>query len=436
MLFSASYTYVMVALRLLGMICCLLVVFALFHGTIGKKISLSEDHGQGMSVFESVYLHCLLLVVTLGYYCLGKLCRSIFHAKRGGVRDAVTTHIEMTRDFAADRSGRLALMTVPRLTIWNVWILVYGLGFVFFVTGYSFLGLHSLCAGFLGPCLGILCVDEVICPRVARQDCYLVGRGAVASVAIVAHVLVSAQYVGETLPEYISKVDLYSLIFGTGLPLMSQLLLVVIRDSRRYTLGSVLEVCEFGFPFTAFLAVFHLCVAYGQRYQSDTDALSAFNSMSTANTSAFIFDFNYWYHFNDTQIMVDQLWAGFDAWGGLSAVFYVLAPLFAIPALVCYVGCVLEGSAVDSLLALVCALSVKNLCYHGPAPAVVAGFVLCCFGLVGRVLCEYRPRLMERSTFYDMQSESSQLTHQVVWSRDDCKLAQELTCDLQDGECP
>jgi hypothetical protein len=432
-----------VGLRLVGMIGSLLGVFWLYRGTLGALVAL-----QAITVFETVYMQCVLLLVTLCYYSLWKLGRLVFCTNPSrfprGPQGVVLAHLE--RNSAG--GGKDGEGVVPRLTIWDVWILVYGLGFVFFVCGYCFTGLHSLCLTFLGLFVSILGLDEVVCPRIpvtrgAGADpsgCYYAGRGVLLAVVFVALLLVSSEDMAAQLPAFFARVDVYSIFFGIALPVLSQLLLLVIRDSRRtYTLDGVIEICEFGFPFTAFLGLFHLCVAYGQRFQSDSDALSAYKSLfssgvpagnstassSSASAAPYVFDFSYWYHFNDTRIAVNQFVSGAD---GPSFVFYALTPLLAVPALVCFLVCVLQGSAIDPLLALTFSLSTERVATQGEG-VHLAGLVLASLSLLARVLSEYHPRAAGRNLAYDAQSETAQLTHRVVWSRSE--RAHELTSDLE-----
>lgn len=430
-----------VGLRLTGMIASLLGVFWLYRGTLGTLVAL-----QPLTVFETVYMQCVLLLVTLCYYSLWKLGRlALCSAQQARSprppQGVMLAHLEQRsagQGKDSDLGGGGGV--IPRLTIWDVWILVYGLGFVFFVSSYCFMGLHSLCLTFLGLFVSILCLDEVVCPRAllygsrAEEDgrgCYFAGRGLLLAVVLLSLLLVSSEDMAAQLPTFFANVDLYSIFFGIALPILSQLLLIVIRDSRRtYTLDGVIEVCEFGFPFTAFLGLFHLCVAYGQRFQSDSDALSAYKSLSVANTTTVVgqphlFDFSYWYHFNDTRIVVNQFVIGVSA---PSFVFYALTPLLTVPALVCFLVCVLQGCAIDPLLALTFSLSVERVALEGEG-VHIAGLVLSCLTLAVRVLAEYHPRIAGRTLSYDAQSETAQLTHRVVWSR--TERAHELTRDLE-----
>ena len=406
-----------VLLRIGGMIASLLAVFGLYRGTIATP---------DLSVFQTVYLQCILLLVSLGYYSVIKLCTLVcLTQSRVSVDDATTTRIQLAKDFVLSGGRQTVSITVPRLTIWNVWVLVYGLGFVFFITGYCFLGLHPICMAFLGLAIGVLGVDELVCPRAMLWPAYVGLRALVLGTVLIALVLVSADLFDAAIAAYVSTLDLYSIFFALLLPFCSQFILIVVRDSRRQPLGGVLEVCEFGFPFTAFLGIFHLCVAYGQRFQSDVDAQTAFERLAYADpgntTEAGVFDFRYWYHYNNTQALIET--------HGPSLVFYSLTPFMVVPALVCYLSCVLEGCAIDPLIALTFTLSVQHLITRasGPTSALgIASMVFSSLSLVLRVLCEYRPS-MSSAELYRMQG--GQLGQETAWSRR--REAEALTSDLQ-----
>lgn len=408
-----------VLVRIGGMVASLLAVFGLYRGTISAP---------ELSVFQTVYLQCILLLVSLGYYCVLKLGTLVCLPRaRATADDTTTARIRVAKDFF-DAGGRQTVsLTVPRLTIWNVWVLVYGLGFVFFITGYCFLGLHPICMAFLGLAIGVLGVDELICPRATLFPFYIGMRALVLVTVLLSLVLVSADLFDAAIAAYVSTLDLYSIFFALLLPFCSQFILIVVRDSRRQPLGGVLEVCEFGFPFTAFLGIFHLCVAYGQRFQSDVDAQTAFERLAYADfgnsthSKDSVFDFRYWYHYNNTQALIET--------HGPYIVFYSLTPFMVVPALVCYLSCVLQGCAIDPLVALTLTLSVQHLITRasGPtSPLGIASMVFSSLALILRVLCELRPS-MTAAELYRLQGDH--LGSETVWSRR--REAEALTSDLQ-----
>jgi hypothetical protein len=269
---------------------------------------------------------------------------------------------------------------------------------------------------FLGLAVGVLGIDEVLCPRAKITSCYASGRGAVLVATLLALVLVSADLFDAAVAAYIATLDLYSIFFAMVFPFCSQFILIIIRDCRRYTIEGVVELCEFGFPFTAFLGIFHLCVAYGQRFQTDTDAQNEYASHHNHSDTG-------WFR-PDDGTFIETTWP--------YIIFYSLTPFFLTPSLVCYLSCVLEGCAVDPFLSLTFALSVEHVITRssGPTSALgIAGTVFSVLAILLRILCDYQPRIS--CEIYSLQSESTQLTHRVVWGRDRCREADALTSDLQ-----
>jgi hypothetical protein len=221
---------------------------------------------------------------------------------------------------------------------------------------------------------------------------------------------------------YITTLDLYSLLFGIGLPFGGQFIMIAVRDNRRHNLGTVIEVCEFGFPFATFLGLFHLGVAYGQRFQLNSDFVDEYSSSVQNQTS----DFYNWYH--NHNFTAQALWQS----SGPLLLFNVATPFLLVPGMICYVACVLEGTAVDSLLSLTFALCVEQIASPLAgfvSPLCICGMICCCLALIIRIASEYRPRL-DRN-LYSFQGESTQLTRQAVWGGNrSAREAEELTRDL------
>lgn len=416
-----------VCARLCGMTLALLGVFGLYRATLASH--------RAVSVFQAVYSHSVVILVSLVYYCLGKFCHAACtnHHKKPPNQHARQSrrppeprhsHIDLQRlsipcpDAPAASSTTQIVMGVPRLTLQNVWLLVYGLGFVFFITGYCFLGIHPVCLACAGMAMWVLSVDELICPKAPHSRVYLIMRSTTLLVSLVALGLVSTDLFSDPIVlDYVTSLDLYSIFFGLAFPVCAQYLLLLVRDTRQHcTLGTVLEACEFGFPFTIFLGVFHLCVAYGQRLQTRTDdslIRQDYLEELSLNVTALGPDFYYWYHSNVTAM-------GFARTDGPFVLFYSLAPLLLTPALVGYVSAVLDGCTIDPLLSLTLALTVERLAL--PPDGMVStlsiyGVACCGVAILVRVLGEYKPPLFDRNAF-SMQEESPQLNERAIRERD------------------
>lgn len=402
-----------VALRLAGMTGALLGGFGLHQATLSD--------GRSPTVFETVYSHCVLVMVTLGYYCSCKLfyvaCTA--SSRRRIQNPAGPSYVDADSLRLGVRQGNTEIVRgLPRLTIQNVWILVYGLGLVFFVNGYCMLGVQPVCLACAGIAMGILSVDELVCPRRQVSPLYLVIRWTALVTGLISLSLVSANLIGPVILQYAESLDFYALFFGICLPFIAQFIMIAVRDTRHFSLGTVGQVCEFGFPFTAFLGLFHLSVAYGQRFQIKADSeLDISNAYYYYYGSLFNQSLGDYYHFWQAHNLTAQ---GLIRTDGPFLLFYTLTPLLVVPTLTCYVECVLDGCSIDPMLSLGAALSVQHfiLAPRGPMSTLgIYGTVCCVVACGARVLCEYQ-FMLDGHDPPRLQAESPHLTQRVVWERE------------------
>jgi hypothetical protein len=388
--------------RLGGMTGSLMGIYLLYRCTIGDMDSLT--------VFETVYSHCVVILVSLNYYSVYKVIHTICTRSKTSPlapRDRGQSYVNTQ----APASHRLELIQgMPRLTIQNVWTLVYGLGLVFFVTGYCMLGIQPVCLACVAFAIGILSVDELVCPRTPLSPIYLSLRVAALVSSLVSVSMVSMDLIGDMVVQYVTSVDLYSIFFGLCLPFMAQFIMIAVRDARHYSLGTVAQVCEFGLPFTAFLGVFHLSVAYGQRFQINTDVEQ---SVSPYFDYGSLFNQSWYGPSNFTAQNVIRM-------DGPFLLFYGVAPLLLGPTIVCYVSCAMNGTAIDPLLSIGMALCIQRLMRipTGPFSALgIYGMICCVAALLARILCEYQ-FILEGRERVSLQMESPHLTERVVWTRE------------------
>lgn len=365
--------FVWTALRLLLMSSCVIGAFLLHRFTLAN--------GQGVTVFEAVYANCIVTFVLLAYYCIIKFFVGACCPERRKPRNQVML-IPRSPDglFYGELQPRTTevIWGVPRLTLQNVWILVYGVGFILFIGGYCMLGLHPLCLTCFGFAVGVLSVDELVSPRVTYSKLYASARVASLLATLVSLVLVTAELMNQMLLEFVETLDLYALTFGLCLPFLGQFLMVAVRESRHYTLGSVVEVCEFGLPFAVFLSVFHLSVAYGQQFQLDNR--DHHGAPGREGLATFLSVFR-----TDTPFVL----------------FFTVTPLLVAPSLLCYVTCALDGSAIDTLIAVTLALCVHFL-LDGPSSVLgIYGTVCCGFAFFIRVTAEYSPPIGHSISWQD-----------------------------------
>lgn len=393
-----SSTWILI--RLVCMCLALLGLMLLFRLTLFDNVP--------MTVFGTVYSNCILILVSLNYYCIGKFfytacnpAKNVRPVLEPGYLDVGQTPLVRSDRCTEIHSG------MPRLTIHNVWILVYGLGLVLFVVSYCFLSMHPVCLACVGIAMGVLSLDELVCPRRRLAPVYASIRASVMICGSISLLLVSADVVWDMVMRYVLSTDLYSICFGLLLPFVSQFIMVAVRDTRHFTLGNMAQICEFGFPFTAFLGVFHLSVAYGQRFQMDTDA--AMQSYLLMNNGTSVYDF--WYR--PANITFQQI----IRTDGPFLIYYGLAPFLLVPMVMCYVACVLEGSCIDPLLSLGMTLSIYRFAFSvTPDPSLLGVYgALCCgVGCLVRVTSE--GRLMQDPP--RLQSETTQLTRRDVLERE------------------
>ena len=379
--------------RLVCMTGALLAIQGLYHLTLAGV--------DGVTVFETVHAHCIVALVTLCYYCVGKVLHSAcYPPKRGGRRVMLVPRAPDGSYSDMQQSPTEVVWGVPRLTLQNVWVLVYGVGSVLFVAGYSILGLNPVCLGCFGLAVSVLSIDELVCPRRQLNKVYVSARSAVLLTTLVSLLLVTAEIFDVTLVSFVNSLDLYSLAFGLILPFVAQFVMVTVRESRHYTLGSVLEVCEFGLPFAVFLSVFHLSVAYGQRFQVQAAGPPVFRT--------------------DAPFLI----------------FYGVAPLLVGPSLVAYVSCVMEGCAIDSLISVSLTLCVHYLAFGKASALGIYGMLCGGLAVIARLLAEYSPpatsypgmdsqlppdvvwRNREASELLSVLSEPMPSDTEVVWQRD------------------
>ena len=396
--------HTVIALRLACMTGGFVGISGLYACTLGSSGSVS--------VFDTVYAHSVLILIALHYYGLAKFCMAACAKPKPRVRrvslvprDADGNYVDIQLTNATE-----LIAGAPKLTIQNVWILVYGVGFILFVSGYCILGLNRVCLASLGFGMVTLVVDELICPRSVMGKLYISARAAVAIAGTVSLFLVTSELMSDELMASVATLDLYSIAFGLLLPSVAQFLMVTVRDCRRFSLGTVVEVCEFGLPFTAFLGVFHLSVAYGQRFQIASEGpvigYDAFMNQS-------------WYRDAVLSAHLQTDW--------LVILFYAVSPVLVAPVLLGYISCVLEGCAVDPFLSVCLALCVHYLVERPASPLGIYGTVGCALAAVIRILSEFHPMLNPIST--GPSCENNQLTQHVVWER--TRKAEEMTQDLE-----
>lgn len=356
----------------------------------GALLSLVALHdgllGRATGGFHSAYVGSLVLMCTLGYYVLAKIGQAALGPpRRRGGRTGVYMDMQ--------QQNKTAIVTgVPKLTIENVWILVYGLGAVVFVMAYTCLGVEPVSLTCMGVGMGLLCMDELIHPRREMLAVYVAVRiGALLS-GLIGLCLVFVESFGEMVSRFLSTSDWPAAIGGIGLPFLSQFLMLCVRDYRKYTVGGVIEMCEFGLPFAVILGGCLLWTAEAERRHGQE-----------ASYELLLNETMEWYR-NLTRDSAQDPVAGWAAY--LSLVPFLLAPV-----IVLYVACVLDGCAVDPLLAVSLAASVQCTVRKGASVINIYALLCSCAGVVVRVGSELN---LGKGQAFNGQEDSRQIPSRVL----------------------
>lgn len=302
--------------------------------------------GGGPSGFNSAFLGSLVLICTLGYYVLAKIAQAaVGRPARAGQARRSGVYMDMQENKTAIVTG------VPKLTIENVWILVYGLGAIVFVMSYTWLGVEPVSLTCMGVAMGVLCMDELVNPKREMAPVHVAIRiGAMLS-GLIALCLVFIESFNYMVQRFMGSGDWPAAVGGVGLPFLSQFLMLCVRDFRKYTVGGVIEICEFGLPFAVILSSCLLWTAETERRQEG--GLEASYTLLFNETVE-------WYR---NLTLAEKGQDPVASWGA----YLCVAPLLLAPSLVIYVACVLDGCAVDPLLSVSLAASVQYTIRAGPS---------------------------------------------------------------------
>lgn len=362
------------------------------------------DRSPDRSVYHTVHLTALCVVAAALYYGVFELLRPLLPGHWGcGRRDRGHAYATVDSERAPlapdpfDEPPR-ANRERPRLTMGSIWGLVYGLGCVFFVTFYCASCQQAVCSYFFG--LGLACMtsDELLRPLLpgahAWRQRLLEGLAAALAIACVVFVSVRAA-LNDDEPIDVEGIDLFSVIAGLVLPLCAPLLLGTLKNPTDYSVGNMIELCEFGLPFMFILGCGFVVTAdgyYVNLYErafvpivhriNMTSAGQINNTLATANVS--------------------QPWA---AWDRLELVAPVVAlgPLLGIPVLVMITTAVLREHASDPLVSVALVLAGKALLEGGLLalgdPLCLAAIVTAKLGLLARLAStSFEPPLAVQET--------------------------------------
>ena len=217
------------------------------------------------SLYRTVHLSSLTVIVTLVYYAIAEAFRRL-SPRAWGLRrreedyERLDTPVEPVDPAAPAASAPLIEPDQPtpppvRLTIHDLWRLVYGLGFVFFVTLYSLSGQQASCLYFFGLGLVCVCIDDALEPwragEARARTLELVSLGLAFSGLMllargtVAHGLFGLDPLSPTL---------FGGMCGVVLPFLAPLLMLSVKNQERLRTADMFELSEFAMPFMFILA--------------------------------------------------------------------------------------------------------------------------------------------------------------------------------------
>lgn len=348
------------------------------------------DRSPDRSLFHTVHLTALSVVAAAFYYALFELLRPLLPPAWGfGRRDRGHAYASVDCERAPlapdpfdepQRAGRER----PRLTMGSIWGLVYGLGSVFFVALYCASGQQAVCTYFFG--LGLACMssDELLRPLRAGA---LAWRQRVLEVLAVAFAIVGIVFVsvraalGDQDPLDVDNIDLFSVLAGMVLPLLAPLLLGTLKHPTAYSVGNMLELCEFGLPFLFILGCGFVVTADGHYVNLYENTFVPIIHVINMTSS----------YDNNTTAMPSNTtlrWAGWDRLE-LVAPVVALGPLLGIPALVLITTAVLRDHVSDPLVSVALVVAGKALLEGGLLalgdPLCLAAIVAAKLGLVARL---------------------------------------------------
>ena len=224
------------------------------------------------SLYRTVHLSSLTVIVTLVYYAIAEAFRRL-SPRAWGLRrreedyerlDTPAEPVEPATPANAPLNGAVTAPLIEpdqpapppvRLTIHDLWRLVYGLGFVFFVTLYSLTGQQASCLYFFGLGLVCVCIDDALEPwrtgEARARTLELVSLGlAFSSLILFAHGTVVHGLFGL---DPLSP-TLFGGMCGVVLPFLAPLLMLSVKNQERLRTADMFELSEFAMPFMFILA--------------------------------------------------------------------------------------------------------------------------------------------------------------------------------------
>lgn len=309
------------------------------------------------SMFEAVHTGALGLIGFIVYYPFYDLFKMVYLGDTKSQRNRRKKPASPYNSW--DGGDTEIIHGVPKLTMESVWILVYGLGFIFFVCCYSFSGLHPSCTVCLVMGLSIVGIDEILQDTPPKSVFQKAGQIVLIICALIAIMVISLDSPSGPLVDMVLHLDIFSITCGGFLPFIVCLFLIIVKEQRRYTLGNVYELCEFGLPFACILAVMFLMVSDGQNIQIITQNLTASNSTD-----------------------YEGLAMTYKSAIGVT----LLSPLILTPVMLIFMASIMQRNAMDPLLALLLVSTLTYMDAHMDNSLAVGAFVTAMLTVFMRII--------------------------------------------------
>lgn len=213
------------------------------------------------SIITASYTFIILIVYTILFEILRFISPKTWGLKRR------TNHSDYS-DLPIPTDSEMALEGGrPKLNMNNIWLLVYGLGATYFVINYVCTCRQVMVLVFfmLGVC--VVVVDELVHSHsllFSGPNLLYIACTVLSLIGIVVRGLDSA------FVEYFQGSDVFYICFSIIGPLAAGCLLIDVKENKKFAMGSISDLCEFGMPFACILSILLLVCLDGHNHHRVT----------------------------------------------------------------------------------------------------------------------------------------------------------------------
>lgn len=143
----------------------------------------------------------------------------------------------------------------PRLLMQDVWVLVYGVGLCFYVIAYVSTCMDLLSMQFFAYGLLMVIVQEIATTGMsfcAPENVLYAMSAGICTIGMVVKGL-QDDYLHFTAP--VKEQNLLIIMYGVCLPYTLFIFMLGVKGNKKYMIGNMYDLCEFGFPFAIILSV-------------------------------------------------------------------------------------------------------------------------------------------------------------------------------------